>query len=108
MRQSSHVLLALAACCACAALVAAQADPNWVDPNLQTEGFSASMTAAAIAGNPLGLTPVRGCMLSAAAAAGLRLVAWFSPRRCRHRGSRGVPELTPGLLLIICDITPLC
>lgn len=76
MRQSSRVLLALAACCACAGLGAAQ-DPNWVDPNLQTEGFSASLTTVAIAGNPLGLVPVRGSMLLA----GVPAAAWFAPRR---------------------------
>lgn len=57
MASSRRVLLLLAACCACTAgLVAAQEVP-WVDPNLPTEGFSASLTPEAIAGNPLGLTP---------------------------------------------------
>ena len=104
MRASFRVLLALAACCACVALVPAQADPNamldpnWVDPNLQTEGFSAALTAAGVAGNPLGLVPVRplqcrvlqGAAVAATAAGGatqvhtLTAMPLASPSSCQH------------------------
>jgi hypothetical protein len=78
MRASSRVVLALAACCACVALAAAQADPNWVDPNLQTEGFSAALTAEGVAGNPLGLVPVRSlqCGVLRGTARCHRLCSW--------------------------------